>query len=99
MNKLNKKACKDINSFKEGNGDTVLINLMLNDANKLSKVDLSQRLVDRTKFLEQKADNLRQREKHDENLIFKDKLKGDYETADDIYLDVIKSKLNMIKYT
>lgn len=42
---------------------------------------------------------MRFREKLDANLIFKDKHKGDYETADDIYIDVIKSKLNMIKNT
>jgi hypothetical protein len=49
--------------------------------------------------LEEKAEYLKKMEKHNQNETFKDKHKGDYETADDIYIDVIKSKLNMIKNT
>ena len=96
MGQLNKKACKDIKDFKGNNGDTVLLNLMYLDSEKMPKAEFTERLIERTKYLEQKAENLKMQEKHNENEVFK---KGDYETADDIYLDIIKQKLNIIKYT
>jgi hypothetical protein len=52
MGQLNKKACKDIKDFKGKNGDTVLLNLMYLDSEKMPKAEFTERLIERTKYLE-----------------------------------------------
>ncbi len=52
MGQLNKKACKDIKDFKGNNGDTVLLNLMYLDSEKMPKAEFTERLIERTKYLE-----------------------------------------------